>query len=333
MGEKRELPDGPVGLIINPVAGTDLRRLTSTAAFMDNNMKVRLARSVIGGMAGLGIREFAIMPDYLGVFKVLIESLSLEGLELHVLDMEAEGGPDDTRNAVKQLIELNSPLIVSLGGDGTVRVIAEHSGETPILPISTGTNNTIPYFTEGTVAGLAAGYYLRGLIDPEISLMRAKKLVIEIDGRSEGIGLVEVSMTDYPFRGAAMIDVSRVIDSVISIADPTGIGVSSVGGMLRIVKASSRYALRVLFGKGKKVRAAVYPGVVKDIDIKSFELLPVGSRVELAKGQYVEADGERLFHVSEENKVTVFVSDEGPYILDIPSIMSAVSARGLAISS
>ena len=33
------------------------------------------------------------------------------------------------------------------------------AGEIPLLPISTGTNNVIPEFIEGTIAGLAAGYF------------------------------------------------------------------------------------------------------------------------------------------------------------------------------
>lgn len=322
---------GPVGLIINPIAGTDLRRLTSTAAFMDNNMKIRLARSVIGGMAGLGIKEFAIMPDYLGIYRSLIDSLSSSGIDIFPLDMEPEGKPEDTRIAVRELKKLSSPLIVSFGGDGTVRIIAEEAGNTPILPISTGTNNTIPYFTEGTVAGLAAGYFLTGIIELDKALVRAKKLVIEINEKEEGIGLVEVSMTDYPFKGAAMIDVSRVLDSVISIANPGGIGVSSVGGMIKSLDIHSRSALRIKFGSSKKIRAVVFPGVVKEVGIDYFELIPLGMRVELTRGQYVEADGERLFHVTEEDRVTVLVSEDGPFLVDVPSILEKISSRGIAL--
>ena len=322
---------GPVGLIINPIAGTDLRRLTSTAAFMDNNMKVRLARSVVGGMVGVGIKEFAVMPDYLGIYRSLIDSLSSTGIEISPLAMEAEGKPEDTRVAVRELKKLGSPLIVSFGGDGTVRIIAEESGDTPILPISTGTNNTIPYFTEGTVAGLAAGYFLKGLVEPDRALVRAKKLVIEVNGKEEGIGLVEVSMTNYPFKGAAMIDVSRVLDSVISIANPGGIGVSSVGGMITSLGMSSRSALRIVFGGSKKVRAVVFPGVVKEVGIERFELVPVGAEIELMRGQYIEADGERLFHVAENDRVTVEVSKDGPFLIDVPSILNEVTSRGIAL--
>jgi len=324
-------PDAPVGLIINPVAGTDLRRLTSTAAFMDNSMKVRLARSVIGGMAGMGIKSFAVMPDYLGIYRALIDSLSSSGISIFPLSMEAEGRAEDTKEAVRELKRLGSPLIVSFGGDGTVRLIAEESGSIPILPISTGTNNTIPYFTEGTAAGLAAGYFLRGMVEEETALVRLKKLVVEINGKEEGIGLVEVAMTDYPFKGAAMIDISRVRDAVVSIAEPGGIGITSVAGMIERLGFSSRSALRIKFGSSRKVRAVVFPGVVKEVGIESYELIPAGSRVELERGQFVEADGERLFHASEEDRVSILVSEDGPFLVDVPSILSTVSSRKLSL--
>lgn len=322
---------GPVGLIINPIAGTDLRRLISTAAFMDNNMKIRLARSVVNGIASLGIKQFAIMPDYLGIYTSLIDSLSSTDIEIFPLDMEAEGTPEDTRKAVKELKKLSSPLIVSFGGDGTVRIIAEEAENIPILPISTGTNNTIPYLTEGTAAGLAAGYFLAGLIEPEKALIRLKKLIVEINGKNVGIGLVEVSMTNYPFKGAAVIDISNVLDTVISIADPSGIGLSSVGGMIKPLDISSKNALRIRFGNSKKIRQVVFPGVVKEVGIEYFELIPVKTRIELAKGQYIEVDGERLFPVIEEDKVTVFVSEEGPFLINFPAILKEVSLRGIAL--
>ena len=40
--------------------------------------------------------------------------------------------------------ELNVSCIVTLGGDGTNRVVAKGCGSVPILPISTGTNNVFP---------------------------------------------------------------------------------------------------------------------------------------------------------------------------------------------
>jgi hypothetical protein len=93
---------------------------------------------------------------------------------------------------------------------------------------------------------------------------------------------------------------------------------------------SSRSALRIVFGGSKKVRAVVFPGVVKEVGIERYELVPVGAEIELMRGQYIEADGERLFHVAENDRVTVEVSKDGPFLIDVPSILNEVTSRGIA---
>ncbi|GIT59723.1 MAG: hypothetical protein Ct9H300mP19_16710 [Dehalococcoidia bacterium] len=55
------------------------------------------------------------------------------------------------------MVEQGVDCIVTLGGDGTNRVVAKGCLEVPLVPISTGTNNVFPPNTEGTLAGIAAG--------------------------------------------------------------------------------------------------------------------------------------------------------------------------------
>ena len=54
--------------------------------------------------------------------------------------------------------------LITLGGDGTNRVVAKACGDIPLVPISCGTNNVFPYMVEGTVAGLAAGLVAGGQV-------------------------------------------------------------------------------------------------------------------------------------------------------------------------
>ena len=55
------------------------------------------------------------------------------------------------------MVASGANCLVTLGGDGTNRMVAKASGAVPIMPISTGTNNVFPVMIEGTIAGLAAG--------------------------------------------------------------------------------------------------------------------------------------------------------------------------------
>ena len=51
---------------------------------------------------------------------------------------------NDSSRAAKAMREAGVGCIVTLGGDGTNRVVAKECGDIPIMPISTGTNNVFP---------------------------------------------------------------------------------------------------------------------------------------------------------------------------------------------
>ena len=97
----------------------------------------------------------------------------------------------DTVNAVRRMAEAGARVVVCLGGDGTVRAAAAACGDTPLLPLSTGTNNAFPQLREATVAGLAAGLVAVGAVDIAAVTRRAPVLRVDAAGRSE-LALVDV---------------------------------------------------------------------------------------------------------------------------------------------
>ena len=64
--------------------------------------------------------------------------------------MNIEGNQKDSTRASEILDNMGVACIITLGGDGTNRVVAKACKETPLLPISTGTNNVFPFMIEGT---------------------------------------------------------------------------------------------------------------------------------------------------------------------------------------
>lgn len=96
------------------------------------------------------------MPDRFGIGLKALDNLPLQ-IEATLLDMPAWFTPDDSRRAAQLLAERGVGCIVTLGGDGTNRLVAKGCGEAPLMPISTGTNNVFPMMIEATTAGLAAG--------------------------------------------------------------------------------------------------------------------------------------------------------------------------------
>src|SRR6478609_12196376 len=93
------------------------------------------------------------------------------------------GTAADTTAYARIMAEQCSAAVVLLGGDGTMRAAAPALGDTPMLALSTGTNNAFPIMLEATVAGMALGLIATGRADAP--LRRAKVLHVDI-ARADG---------------------------------------------------------------------------------------------------------------------------------------------------
>jgi len=106
-----------------------------------------------------------IMPDRFGIGQKAIDGLLRNNREIvteaTIIDMPDSGTGRDTVLAAKLLSDNSANCIVTLDGDGTVRLTGNNCGEIPVLPISTGTNNVMPRFADSTVAGLCVGYFVQ----------------------------------------------------------------------------------------------------------------------------------------------------------------------------
>jgi predicted polyphosphate/ATP-dependent NAD kinase len=148
-----------IGIIANPASGKDIRRLVSHATVVDNNVKVNILKRIILAAQTHGIMDFYIMPDTYQMGYAVIDSLETRRelkANIHVMDMSITGSMRDTKRAAEEMEALGVGCIIVLGGDGTSRAAAKGIKETPLLPISTGTNNVYPQMIEGTIAGIAA---------------------------------------------------------------------------------------------------------------------------------------------------------------------------------
>jgi len=154
-----------VGVIANPASGKDIRRLVAYGSVFDNEQKVGIVRRVLLGLRAAEVEDVVYMPDYYGIVPRAWEGLSVgdrRSLDIRCLAMSVTGGPADSRLAATLMAELGVSCLVTVGGDGTNRMVAKGCRDVPLLPISTGTNNVFPLMMEGTVAGLVAGLVARG---------------------------------------------------------------------------------------------------------------------------------------------------------------------------
>ena len=303
-------------MIVNPVSGTDIRRATSTAGFIDLMQKARIVKSILRGIEAVGVDEVLIMPDFYGVAAHALWDLPQLGLKWDFIDMKPKGDYTDTLNAVKEMVRENVGSIVILGGDGTVRVASKASGDTPLLPISTGTNNVIPYFIDGTLAGIAAAAVANGLVND--ATYRLKRILLIMNGEVVDQALVDLGATLYPFRGArAVIDPRLVTEVFISLVKPLSIGLASIGIALRPNGIPNDVILHVITGSRFSVKVVLMPGYVVNMGIDKVEELKLGVKVPIGRAYTIELDGEREVEVFDGDVVEVMADGKGPVIIDV----------------
>jgi predicted polyphosphate/ATP-dependent NAD kinase len=331
----------PVGIIANPASGKDIRRLVSSATTVDTGQKINIVRRLLLTMTAVGIDRIQVMPDRFG-----IGERALNGLEdrpevwgaVSPIEMPVEGTAADTLRAAAHLRSVGAGCIISIGGDGTCRVVAKACGSVPILPLSTGTNNVVPSFTEGTVAGLAAAYAsLDAPVPREEICYRHKKLRVYVNGREKDLALVEVVLVSADCVGArAVWEAESMRQIFVTRASPATIGLSSVIGMSKPIDRDAPIGAQAVLGMdGRKVLSLIAPGRVVPIGLKSISELQPGtpSAVSNERPGVLALDGEREIVLQESDEATIGLDLKGPWIVDVEkALRRAVADHAFSLS-
>lgn len=322
-----------VGIIANPAAGKDIRRLVAYASLTDNREKTDLVRRIVLGIDSTGVDEILIMPDYYGLGSRALSGLGRGKISarISVLDMTVSGTQEDSTNAMRLMRELDAGCTVTVGGDGTNRAVAKGDRSVPLVTVSTGTNNVFPVMVEATTAGIAAGVVARGVVDLNKVVTTHKRLVITENGNETDMALIDAVVLEQPFVGArAVWKLSEVKRIMCTRAEPGSIGLSCIGGSVCPVLPEDDYGLYLELGKGNlRARAAVLPGVIEEVGIRNFRLVNLGEEVELTSGPCLIAlDGERELMVKARQEVKVRVERDGPHVVDINKAVREAAAQG-----
>jgi len=317
-----------VGIIANPRAGKDIRRLVAHGSILDTQEKVYIVRRAILGLEGAGVDEVVFFPDPAGIgVKALAGINDTLRLKPRFLEMSVYDEAADSTRAARLMHEQGVACAIVIGGDGTNRVVTKGCGSMPLVPLSTGTNNAFPRFLESTLAGLAAGYYAARRLTWEEFTIPTKRLELYRNGTLADVALIDVAVCDYQFIGArALWEVERLKELFLSQGQPTNIGMASIGGMVHPIRPRDEGGLYLRLGEnGRSITAAIAPGLVTPVGIQSHLLMYTGSRVPVSFAPSILAlDGEREILVSTEDRWEVGLSWNGPRVLDIEKIMEAV---------
>ena len=245
--------------------------------------------------------------------------------------MEMTGGQEDSMRAA-EMMSGRVDCIVTLGGDGTNRVVARGCGETPLLPVSTGTNNVFPTMLEGTVAGLAAGFIASGWVSREDGLFRHKKIDVFLAGRPVDMALIDAVVLNDRFIGSrAVWDAGKIRRVFATRGNLGNIGIVSIVGALQPVPVDVPHGIDISIGRGGLVvKAALGPGMVVEVPVSRYALVETGQRVSAGSGPFVIAlDGEREVEVGDGVAVEMVISKAGPWVVDVQATLNRAGEKGL----
>ena len=331
-----------VGIIANPASGQDIRRLISAASGISIAEKTNIVRRLCLGLSLFEVARVYMIPDRSGIAGSLLRSrdqgvaaLDESWPEIELLDMPVEEKAIDTLRAVELMAQAGVQLIIVLGGDGTHRLVANVCGNIPIIALSTGTNNTFPYFQEATIVGLAAGLVARGAVTPSEATRRNKVLRVEINGLCKDLALVDLCLTDELWIGSRAIwKPERVKEIFVTFAEADAIGWSSVAGLINPISRESDQGLHLTLcppGEGQlTIYAPIAPGLILPVGIENIHILkPLEkSLIDMPKG-VIALDGEREFAFSQSDKIRVWLDLNGPLSVDVPKVLQLAAERGV----
>ena len=335
---------GAIGIIANPSSGKDIRRLVARGSVFDNNEKIAIVRRALLGLDAAGVRSVLFMPDYFSIV-----SRALDGLDVHFaaspLPLAMHADQRDSRLAAELLAEADVGCIITLGGDGTNRVVARGCGVVPLVPISTGTNNVFPSLMEGTLAGLAAGLLATGVVGEEV-VRRTRRLDVLVNGEATDLALVDVAFSRERFIGSRAIwDPAAVRELVLATAEPGSIGLSAIGAHLDPIARDVPEGLYIRLadppahGRPAEppkttVVAPIAPGLIAPVAIREFRRIAVGEEVSLEEAAgSLALDGERELVLRPPERASVRLSPHGPRVLDVRAALAVAAARGAFVSS
>jgi len=344
-----------VGLIANASAARDVRRLTSLARTIDVHERVNTVARVLRGLAGAGVATILHMPEPAHVVERAVDALAAAGFPLDRDDgpqLEAVALPNGgealdaagTAAAAGAMARAGAACLVTIGGDGTNRAVAQGWPAAVIVALPGGTNNAFGTPIDPTAAGLIAGLYAADAESMAVHVRRSPLLRVTVAGRAEGttIALVDVVLTRSAWVGAhALWDPALLVEAVVARSDPAVTGLAGLGGMLRPLDPEPVRALHVRFDPAcPTVTVPLGPGQLVPVGIRDWRVVELGEVVELGLppagttfrggdgGLTVAFDGERELVLPSGSGVRVWLTADGPRVLDAHAALHAAASRG-----
>ena len=328
-----------VGIIANPAASKDIRRLVAQGRVTPDWEKVNTIRRALIGLQSTPIERALAMPDSANLCRRAADDSGI-AIPLEILPMSPRYSEGDTTRAAAMMADMGVGCLITLGGDGTNRAVAMGTNQIPIVAISTGTNNIFPVMVEGTLAGIAAGLVASGLLSAADAAIVSKTLHVRVNGELRERALVDVAISRERYVATRAIwDLDTVYEVFLTRAEPDGIGLSSVGGRLHPLSLADvgglRYRLTSPHDEANPtatvtVNAPVAPGIVAPAAVAEWELLQEGVPVPLQQRYCAIAlDGERSLTLTPDDAAEIVLARDGPPAVQVQRALLRAAQLGL----
>ena len=332
-----------VGIIANPASGRDIRRLVASASVFPVAEKCNMINRLLGALNATGVSRVVLMPDLGGISERVRRAVAVRigsrcWPEVEILEMPLEDGPGDTVYAVERMAARGVAAIIILGGDGTHRLVASACGEIPLMTLSTGTNNVFPEMREATIAGMATGFVATGKVPKVEGTVRNKILRVEVDGREQGLAVVDASVSNERWTGSkALWQPENLRQIFVTFAEPDAIGLSSIAGLLHPVSRRVPQGVRVdlvpVEMAAVTLRAPIAPGLLAVVGVAGVHEIRPGELQTIANSTGVIAlDGEREIEFRLDQQVILRLDNMGPLSIDTRQVMTLAAREGLMVA-
>ncbi len=323
---------GPVGILVNPSSGRDVRRLAARAQQQTLESKRNQVARIAVGVAAAGARHVVVMQDPMRASTAALEHIGVD-LDVEVLDVGATLKPADTAEAARRMRALGCGAVVVLGGDGTNRVVTGEWPDAPLVPLSTGTNNVFPVLAEATMAGAAAGLVATGRV-PLVEAARQAKIVHLETARSRTHALIDAVRLEGDRVGNLMpFDPPHLRDVVLTRAEPAAVGMSPIGGLLEPCSFDDDFGVHVRCtnhdGGGRPLLAPISPGLYQTVHVAEVRRIELGETVEIEGPGVIAFDGDREITLEPGEAASAEVRRDGPWVIQVDKALRHAARHGL----
>ena len=330
-----------IGILVNPRAARDVRRLVTGASSIPVSERIAICHRIVRGLSVLDVGQILMMPDRDNIAMKLKTAVERERLStsaklpgVRILDMPVTDSAQDTLEAVQLMVKAKVGALVVLGCDGTHRLVAHACGKTPLVCISTGTNNAFPGNPEATIAGLAAGAVGRRLVAPDIVCQSNKRLYVRVNSQDTIPALVDVCITTETQIGTrALWRSNRLRKLLLTFAEPGQVGLSSIGSLLSPTTREGDNGLAIDIDPTaktfKKLMAPIAPGLFEPVTITNYRPISINQKYMMDSSAGTLAyDGEREITLSTGDRIEITLDRRGPRTIDVAKTIENIAYSG-----